>query len=344
MTDTTVTASTSHITVLGAGAWGTALAQMAARTGASVTLWAFEDDVVDAINQHHTNPTYLNGYDLSPLMTATNNLANAVQQADLIIVTVPTQFIERTIKPVAHLITDETPVLVASKGIEISTGRLPSQILSSLLPQTIIGALSGPSFAHEVVQDQATAVTLALPENHADLGYHLCETLAQPHFRPYLSHDLIGVQLGGALKNVIAIACGIAEGRGMGHNAHAALMTRGLAEMTRLGQRLGADGETFQGLSGIGDLTLTCHARSSRNYSLGIALGQGHSLEDIMKSRKSVAEGVHTAEAVVALAHKHGIEMPIAQSVYDITRGYQKIDHVIRALLARPVRIEAEAA
>ncbi|MGB3542791.1 NAD(P)H-dependent glycerol-3-phosphate dehydrogenase, partial [Rubrivirga sp.] len=248
----------NHIGVIGAGAWGTALAETAARAGRDVTLWAYEKDVVATINDFQENTSFLPGIKLHSSISATNDMAKAFE-TDAVLLVPPAQKMEAVLKPLADQCKnkDVPPLIICSKGIEISTGRLMSQVVSALFPNAVIGALSGPSFAGEMAEGHPTAVTLAINENHADMGYELCEALATPQFRPYLAHDVIGTQIGGAIKNVLAIACGIAAGRGLGDNTRAAIITRGLAEMTRFGQAMGADPVTFHGLSGLGDLTLT---------------------------------------------------------------------------------------
>jgi glycerol-3-phosphate dehydrogenase (NAD(P)+) len=328
-----------NVGVIGAGAWGTALAQSFARTGLAVKLWAFERDVVDGINAAHLNDLYLPEVVLSDNITATNDLAEAFH-CDAVVLVIPTQHIARTLEAVADKISPDTPILIASKGIEISTGRLISQIVGGLLPHNPLGVLSGPSFAIEVARNLPAALTLAMPSQHRDLAYALTEALSSVHFRLYAHDDMVGVQIGGAVKNVIAIACGIAYGKQMGDNARAAIQTRGLAEMVRLGVALGADPETFLGLSGLGDLTLTCNALQSRNFSLGVAIGQGARAADIVSQRSSVAEGYYTADAVVKLAQKLGIDMPICEAVYETLHKEQAIEHVIKNLLARPVNSE----
>jgi glycerol-3-phosphate dehydrogenase (NAD(P)+) len=327
------------IGVIGAGAWGTALANSFARDGLPVTLWALEQVVVDSINVRHINELYLPEVTLDKNIHATNDLAVAFQR-DAVVLVVPTQHIAKTLEKVAGAISAQTPILIASKGIEISTGRLISQIVNGVLPNNPIGVLSGPSFAIEVARDLPAALTLAMSPQHQEIAYALSEVLSNPHLRLYVADDMVGVQLGGAVKNVIAIACGIAFGKEMGDNARAALLTRGLAEMVRLGQKMGADPETFLGLSGLGDLTLTCNAMQSRNFSLGAAIGQGARAAEILAQRSSVAEGYYTAEAVVKLARQLDVDMPICEAVYETLHKEKAIDHVIKGLLGRPVSHE----
>lgn len=328
-----------RIGVIGSGAWGTALAQTFALSGLDVTLWAHDPAVSEQINQDKINQVFLPDVILHDNITATSDLKKACHQ-DLIVLVVPTQYVADTLKDVAHSISEKTPILIASKGIEISTGRLVSQIVSGILPNNPVGVLTGPSFAIEVARNLPAALTLAMNAEHRDLAFYLCDTLSTPHFRLYAGEDIIGAQIGGAVKNVIAIACGIAHGKQVGDNAHAALLTRGLAEMVRLGQELGAEPHTFLGLSGVGDLTLTCHAMQSRNFSLGVAIGQGRRASDILAERHSVAEGYYTAEAIVKLATKLQIDMPICSAVYETLHKEKAIDYVIKGLLERPTRSE----
>lgn len=328
-----------RIGVIGSGAWGTALAQTFAVRGMDVTLWSLEQNVTDEINAQHTNQVFLPDVVLHDGIVGTSDLKNAFQQ-DLVVLVVPTQYVAQTLDKVAAFVSDKTPILIASKGIEISTGRLVSHIVSGMLPENPVGVLTGPSFAIEVARNLPAALTLAMNEQHRDLAFYLCDQLSTPHFRLYAGEDMIGAQLGGAVKNVIAIACGIAHGKQVGDNAHAALLTRGLAEMVRLGQEMGADANTFLGLSGVGDLTLTCHAMQSRNFSLGVAIGQGRRASDILAERQSVAEGYYTAEAIVKLAMKLNIDMPICTAVYETLHKEKAIDYVIKGLLERPTRSE----
>lgn len=327
------------IGVVGAGAWGTALAQSFARNGLPVTLWALEPEVVGSINTKRSNDLYLPDIALHENITATNDMAQAFA-CDAVVMVIPTQHIGKTLEKYAAKIPAHVPILIASKGIEISTGRLISQIVSGLLPNNPVGVLSGPSFAAEVAHNLPAALTLAMQNAHNAIAFDLTETLSSPHLRLYVAEDMVGVQLGGAVKNVIAIACGIAFGKQMGDNARAALLTRGLAEMVRMGVAMGAEPETFLGLSGLGDLTLTCNALQSRNFSLGVAIGQGKRAADVLAERASVAEGYYTAEAVVKLAKKLGVEMPICEAVYETLHKDQAIDYVIKHLLSRPLAHE----
>ncbi|WP_333665679.1 NAD(P)H-dependent glycerol-3-phosphate dehydrogenase [Parvibaculum sp.] len=327
----------NRIAVIGAGAWGTALAQVAAKAGRSVTLWARESEVVASVNGSHENTTFLPGIALDESLRATAELKEAAA-ADAILMVTPAQHMRRVLEELAPDIAAGKPVVLCAKGIEQSTNRLLTEVLAEAMPQATPAVLSGPSFAAEVARGLPTAVTLACEDEQ--VAEALAHAIGLPTFRPYYSSDLTGAEIGGAVKNVLAIACGIVEGKKFGDSARAALTTRGFAELTRLGLAMGARAETLAGLSGLGDLILTCNSPKSRNMSLGIALGEGKTLDNIMGARNSVSEGVHSATAVVALARHHGIEMPIAEAVADIVTGAATVDNVIAALLARPFRSE----
>jgi len=327
------------ISIIGAGAWGTALAVAAHRAGNEVLLWAFEAALVDTINGDHENTLYLQGTVLDPEIRATADLTEA-GSADAILLAAPAQHMRRTLGPLAGQISPATPLVVCAKGIEQQTGALMSEAVEALFPDNPVMILSGPTFAAEVAAGLPTAVTLAGDDVAA--AQALADRLSSDRFRPYSGDDVIGAQIGGAIKNVLAIACGIAEGRGFGDNARAALITRGLAELTRLCVVKGGRAETMMGLSGLGDLVLTCTSVQSRNYSLGVALGEGHALADVLGERNSVAEGVYTASAATALAARIGIEMPIAAAVDAVLNQGAGIDTVIEALLARPLRTETD--
>ena len=330
--------SMQRIGIVGAGAWGTALAAVARRAGRDVTLWAREAEVVDAVNRHHENALFLPGVRLDRAIAATDNLMTAVGRAEAIILATPAQHSRAVAKEIAPLITPDMPVVICAKGIEAGTLKLMSEVMEDVLPGRPVAVLSGPTFAGEVARGLPTAVTLAARSRA--LGDLLVEALGGPRFRPYWSDDLIGAQIGGAVKNVLAIACGIVAGRGMGENARAALITRGLAEMVRLGAAKGARAETLMGLSGLGDLVLTCGSLESRNTSVGVALAKGETLQDILDSRRSIAEGVFSAVSVVGLARRFAIEMPISEAVHDVLHGDVTIDDAIDALLSRPYKAE----
>lgn len=325
------------ISVVGGGAWGTALAQVAAKAGRDVVLWAREAEVVEAVNAAHENRTFLPGIPLDSSIRATGDIAEAAHGDALLMVT-PAQHMRRMLEELAPHVAEGKPVVLCAKGVEQSTSQLLTEVLAEAMPLALPAVLSGPSFAAEVARGLPTAVTLAC-EDEA-VAETLVHAIGLATFRPYYSSDLIGAEIGGAVKNVLAIACGIVEGKKFGDSARAALTTRGFAELTRLGLALGAKPETLAGLSGLGDLILTCNSPKSRNMSLGLALGEGKTLEEIMGSRNSVSEGVHSATAVVALARKYDIEMPIAEAVADIVTGRASVDETIAALLARPFRSE----
>lgn len=325
------------IGVLGAGAWGTALAQAISTAGHQTVLWAHEPEVAEAINRDHENPVFLQGFALNPALRATTVLAEA-GEVDAVFMVVPAQFLRGVAARLAPVIAAGTAVVVCAKGIEQETNALMSEVIAETLPGHPMGILSGPSFASEVAAGLPIAVTLATADER--MGADLMEVVGTPQIRPYLTNDVIGAEIGGAVKNVLAIACGITEGRQFGNSARAAIITRGLAEMTRLCVAKGGRAETMMGLSGIGDLTLTCTSTQSRNYSLGVELGEGKALADIMASRRSVAEGVFSAAAVAALARQLGVEMPIVEAVDAIVNQGETVDTKIRELLARPLRSE----
>jgi glycerol-3-phosphate dehydrogenase (NAD(P)+) len=325
------------IGVIGAGAWGTAIAQMLTREGQTVLLWALEPEVADAINTRHENTAFLPGVVLNPALRATAHLGDLAGFDALFCVT-PAQHTRATLTRLEGWFKPHAPVVLCSKGIELSTGKFMTQVLAEELPDAVPAVLSGPSFAIDVAKGLPTAVTLAIED--AAQGAELIQAISTPTFRPYLGTDLLGAEIGGAVKNVLAIACGIALGKGLGRSAHAALIARGYAEMTRLALALGAEAETLTGLSGLGDLVLTCSSETSRNMSLGLALGQGETLSDVLGARHSVTEGVATAPVLRQLARTRGIEMPICEAVAAVVEGEISVDEAIGALLARPVKSE----
>lgn len=327
-----------RIGVIGGGAWGTSLALLARRAGRSVVLWAREPEVVAGINRDHRNETYLKGVDLDPEIRAVADMREAIA-ADAVILAVPAQHLRPALAAVASEWPAAVPAVICAKGIERGSCALMSEVVEEALPGAAFAVLSGPSFAAEVARDLPTAVVLAAADPH--LRAKVPAALSTPHFRIYSTDDVVGAELGGAVKNVLAIACGIVRGRRMGDNARAALITRGLAETARLAAAKGARAETLMGLSGIGDLVLTCSAMRSRNFSLGAALGRGVPLRRIMEARISVAEGVDSAEAVCALALRLGVDLPICRAVDAVLNHGADIDATIAALLARPPRAEA---
>jgi glycerol-3-phosphate dehydrogenase (NAD(P)+) len=323
--------------VIGGGAWGTALAQTLATAGRDVTLWAREAEVVDAINDDHRNPVYLPDVPLDPKLTATTDLA-AAAQAQLILLVTPAQHTRAVTANLAPHVTAGTPAVICAKGVEQQSFALMSEVVADTLPDCVAAVLSGPTFAREVAQGLPTAVTLACAD--PTIGHDIVEAIGQPHFRPYYTNDVIGAQIGGAVKNVIAIACGIVEGRKLGDNARAALMTRGLAEVMRYGRARGGHNETLMGLSGLGDLTLTCNSPQSRNMSLGIELGAGRSMAEVLGERRSVAEGVHTVGALTDPNNPHRVDMPICHAVDAVVNHGADIDAIIHDILSRPFKSE----
>lgn len=322
-----------RIGVIGGGAWGTALAQVAARSG-EVLLWAREEEVVAAINNRHENSMFLPGVPLSPAIRATGALDDLADR-DALLVVAPAQHVGAVLNA---LPSNDTPLVLCAKGIEAGSRRLVGEVAQAAHPGAPIAVLSGPTFAHEVAAGLPTAVTLACAD--PALQVRLAERLASPTFRPYASSDVIGAEIGGAVKNVLAIACGVVEGAGLGQNARAALIARGFAEMTRFGLARGARAETLAGLSGLGDLVLTCSSTSSRNFSLGVGLGQGRSATDLLADRRTVAEGAFTAPVLAEAAAQAGVDMPITDAVCRLLQG-APASEVISGLLARPRRDEA---
>ena len=327
-----------RLLVLGGGAWGTALALLARRAGAVPHLWARDPEIAASINERHQNPLFLPGIALDPAIAASSDLAASIAGAEALVVAVPAQFVRALLDRLAPAIPEGLPLLLCSKGIELASGKTMSELAQEILPRSALAVLSGPSFALEVARDLPAAVVIA--SHDPALARHFIAAFANPRFRPYLSGDPIGAEIGGAVKNVIAIACGIVQGRGLGNNARAAVITRGLAEMTRLGLAKGGRAETMSGLSGLGDLVLTCSGGLSRNHALGLALGRGESLERALEGRRSVVEGVATAPAVVGLAARLGVEMPIAQAVEAVLHRGASIDAMTTQLLQRPYRSE----
>ena len=326
------------IGVIGAGAWGTALAQMLASDGRDVVLWAYEPEVVAAINADHRNPLYLPSATLAPTIRATGDLAE-LAGIDTVLVVAPAQVLGRVLSGLA---TPPRDLVLCSKGIEAGTGLLMNDVAREACAGSAIAVLSGPTFAHEVAAGLPTAVTLACGGGR-EQWERLAPALARPTFRPYYSDDVAGAEIGGAVKNVLAIACGVVDGLALGQNARAALIARGYAEMLRFGEALGARAETLAGLCGLGDLVLTCSSTSSRNFSLGKALGEGTSAAALMTDRRTVAEGAFTAPVLAELADKRGVPMPIVAAVDAILKG-EDARAVVAGLLARPLKAERDSA
>jgi glycerol-3-phosphate dehydrogenase (NAD(P)+) len=323
--------------VIGGGAWGTALAQVCARAGLETRLWAYEADVVAGINLSHENTSFLPGIDLDPGIRATRDLAD-LADSDVVLAVAPAQHLRGTLAAFAPHARGGLRILLCAKGIEQGSLKLMTEVLAETIPQAEAAVLSGPSFAHDVARGLPTAVTLACPD--PGCAEELAELIATPTFRPYFATDMIGAEAGGAVKNVLAIACGIVEGRGLGRSAHAALITRGFSELTRLAVALGGEAETVAGLCGLGDLVLTCSSPQSRNMSVGLAIGRGQTLSEALEGKLSVAEGVASAPAVRQLAKKLGVDVPICEATAAILAGDVGVDEAIRGLLSRPLREE----
>jgi len=321
--------------VIGGGAWGTALAQVAAAGGRQSLLWALEADVVESINARHENAVFLPGIPLAADVRATADLADLGSCEALLVVT-PAQHMRSVLE---RLPDGDRPLILCAKGIEEKSGALLHDVARETCPNAPVAVLSGPTFAHEVARGLPTAVTLAADD--PALAEQLRERLASPAFRIYVSDDVAGAEIGGAVKNVLAIACGVVEGKGLGQNARAALIGRGFAEMTRFGLACGARRETLAGLSGLGDLVLTCSSTSSRNYSLGKGLGEGRLASELMADRHTVAEGAFTAPVLARLARDKGVDMPIVDGVAAMIAGRSSVDEVLASLLSRPPRAEA---
>ena len=326
--------------VVGAGAWGTALADLLSRNGHEVRLWAYEPDVVESVNKKHENVRFLGGHSLTPQLRATGDIESAVEEAELVTLATPSHVMRSILRSAAKSLASSAPIVVASKGIEKGTLCLMTEVAEQEIAAATVVALSGPSFAKEVVSGQPTAVVVASEnDSAAEIAQR---AFSSPYFRTYTHTDVIGVELGGALKNVMAVATGIAEGLGLGFNARAALVTRGLAEMTRLGLALGAEQSTFAGLAGLGDLVLTCTGSLSRNRAVGVEVGKGRTLEDVLRGKETVAEGVVTAQSARELAAREGVEMPIVDTVNRVLFEGQPARSAIAALMSRELRAEVD--
>jgi len=329
-----------EIGIVGAGAWGTALAVALTRAGRRPILWANEPEVAEAIAAERRNPTFLPGIELPGSISATQDLA-AAAAAEFVLLAVPAQHLRAVCRSLAACWRAGTPAVICAKGIETGTGALMTEVVAAELPRAPRAILSGPTFAIEVARGLPTAITLASEDTA--LAHRLAAAIGSTTFRPYADDDPVGVAIGGAVKNVLAIACGVVEGRALGDNARAALITRGLAEMARLVAAKGGRAETCMGLSGLGDLVLTASSFQSRNHSLGRALGQGRTLGETLAGRHDVVEGVATAPAVLALAERAGVELPVCAAVAGLLDGAATIDETIGALLARPFKTERGA-
>jgi glycerol-3-phosphate dehydrogenase (NAD(P)+) len=323
----------TRVGVIGGGAWGTALAQVAAEGGETL-LWAREPEVVESVNAAHENRLFLPGIPLDPTIHATGDLSE-LAGCDALLVVTPAQHLRAVLASMPRL---TIPLILCAKGMEEATMELMHHVARAVQPGAPVAVLSGPTFAHEVARRLPAAVTLAT-EDQA-VGERLRARLARPWFRPYLSDDVVGAEIGGAVKNVLAIACGVVEGRGLGQNARSALISRGFAEMTRFGLARGARAETLAGLSGLGDLVLTCSSTSSRNFSLGKGLGEGRSAAEMLADRRTVAEGAFTAPVLKRAALEAGVEMPIVAAVCDLLAGEASAADIVGRLLSRPLRAE----
>ena len=326
--------------VVGAGAWGTALAQVLAKNGHDVLLWAFEPDVADAINLHRENTRFLTGVKLAESLRATTDISQAVGSAEMVVFATPSHVIRRVARSAADRVPRGAPVVIASKGIETDTLALMTDVAEEELPGRPVVALSGPSFAAEVAAGQPTAVVIAA--RFPDIAERAQQAFSSGTFRTYTHDDVTGVEIGGSLKNVMAVATGIADGLGLGFNARAALITRGLAEMTRLGVALGASPQTFAGLAGLGDLVLTCTGSLSRNRTVGVEVGRGRRLDEVLSGRDTVAEGVITTRNARALAKRERVEMPIVETVYRVLFEDEAPRNAIASLMERELRAETD--
>jgi glycerol-3-phosphate dehydrogenase (NAD(P)+) len=328
----------SRIAVVGAGSWGTTLANLLACKGEEVRVWAYEAEVVDAINARHENPIFLPGVELMSAITASGEIGETVAEADLILSAAPSHAVRAVARSMVGAVTSGTLIVSATKGIENDSLALMSQIFAEVLPETRFAVLSGPSFAAEVCQGQPTAV-VAASRDQASAG-EVQQIFATRTFRVYSHGDVVGVELAGALKNVIAIAAGILEGLGLGHNPRAAVITRGLAEITRLGMSMGADPLTFAGLAGMGDLVLTTTGSLSRNRALGVALAQGETLEQHRMAHRTVAEGANTSRAGAALGARMGVELPIIEKVCQVLFNGKSAGEAVGELMGRELKSE----
>lgn len=328
----------ARVGVIGGGAFGTAMACVLRRSGHETMIWAREPEIAAAINREAANPIFLPGIPLVPGIRATGDLAEAAAGAEFLLLAPPAQHMRAVTAQLRSHLKGGVPVVTCSKGVERTTCALMSQVLAETLPGAPLAVLSGPSFAHDIAVDRPVGVTLACADGA--LGERLAQAIGTPRFRTYLSDDVVGVLLGGAIKNVMGIASGVVIGKKFGESTRATLFARALSEMVRLGVAMGARAETFMGLCGAGDLNLSCNSASSRNTSLGIALGEGRALADILKSRVTVQEGVHSAESVATLAKRHDVDMPIALAVDRVLNHSEGVDQAIAGVLAHPYHFD----
>ncbi|MFP4097865.1 MAG: NAD(P)H-dependent glycerol-3-phosphate dehydrogenase [Alphaproteobacteria bacterium] len=333
--------NTTNLGVIGTGSWGSALAHIMAEKELSVTLWARREEVASEINTTHKNTAHLGDIPLNRTIKATTDLQKAVTNHDILLMVTPAQAMRSILELMKPYIHGNHTLVLCSKGIEQNTLMMMSEIVEEIIPATQTAILSGPNFAKEIAKGKPAATTLA--SKSQETAETLQKAIASPFFRPYATTDIIGTQIAGALKNVIAIACGIAKGLDMGESARASLVTRGLAEISRLGIAMGAKPDTFLGLSGVGDMMLTCSSEQSRNFSTGLALAQGKTLQDIMKHSNSVAEGVHTAKSTVSLAKKYNVDMPICTNIDACINKNLSIENVLESIINRPLGQETRS-
>lgn len=323
-----------NVGVIGAGAWGTALAVLANRAGSKVTLWSRNVNVTESIQRRRINEVYLPDIYIDPAIHVTETLAEACNN-EVLMLAIPAQYLRSICIAISDMAGQHTPIVICTKGVERGSLALMSEVVGSILPHNTLAVLSGPNFADEAARGLPTATTIACRDSV--IAEQLVYMLGGKHFRPYLSTDIIGTQIGGAVKNIIAIACGITLGRGLGENARSALITRGLSEMLRLCAAKGGKYQTLMGLSGIGDLMLTCNSPKSRNMEVGIRIGRGEKVENVINSqRRGIAEGIATAESITLLSQRLGVAMPISLAVHQILLAHSDVDSVIRELLERP--------
>lgn len=325
------------IGVIGAGAWGTALAQSLANSGKDVLMWAREADVVESINHKHENTLYLPEVRLNEMIKATHNMEE-ISHCDIFLISTPAQHIRATLESMKSFLAAK-PFVICAKGIEMDTGMMMSEVAQQVIPGCKVGLLSGPTFASEIARGLPCAVTLAMKDK--EIGAQIVGAMGSRTLRTYLTDDVIGAQIGGAVKNVIAIASGVVHGRKMGESARCALVTRGLTEMGRLAKAMGAKKSTLMGMCGVGDLILTCSSMQSRNFSLGVALGEGKTLEEVLGNRIAVTEGVFTAKALKVMSKNNAVDMPISNAVNDFLNEGVDIQTIIERLLDRPLRSES---
>lgn len=331
---------TERIAVVGAGSWGTAFAAITAEKGIETVLWARRPELADAITSEHRNPDYLGDLDLPPMLAATGDIEKAVDRAGVVVMAVPSHAFREVFGSVAPLVGSDASVVSLTKGIEQESTKRMTEVMTEEADLALdrMAVVSGPNLAKEIVRRQPSATVVACADE--ERGAHLQELFMAPHFRPYRNADVVGVELGGALKNVIALAAGIADGMGFGDNTRASLITRGLAEITRLGVKLGGEPMTFAGLAGMGDLVATCISTLSRNRTVGEKLGRGQKLEEIVGEMRMVAEGVKTSKPVLAMAEREGVEMPIVEHVVKVLYEGVAPEDLVRSLMTREAKPE----